>query len=294
MRFHKAGGRIRDGTDGYTRACSCTGSGRVRTSGGGVRAGSGGRLKERGVEKFSIKGLVIRADRVGERDRAVTLLTGERGLLRAFAPGAGSVKGKTAAGAGLLSYGEYQVTRSRDTYRISEFQPLASFFKVAEDIESLAVAQYFCEVARHITREEEPAGFVLPVILNALWMLDGARRPPAFIKAVTELRLMAVTGFCPDLACCAACGRTGVEGFLFAPGEGCLFCPGCLPERAKGMPVPGATLRAMRYICQCPPEKLYSFTLPDGAARCLYAAAESFLVAQTDRDYRTLEFYHSL
>ena len=70
--------------------------------------------------KFKTKGLVIREQNIGERDKLVWVLTESHGILRAFARGAKNIKSPKCAGTGLLSYSDLSVFEGRDSYSIDE------------------------------------------------------------------------------------------------------------------------------------------------------------------------------
>ena len=63
--------------------------------------------------KFSTDGLVIRTVNVGESDRAVTVLTRDRGLMSAFATGARKQNSKNGAATSLLTYSDFTVSKTR-------------------------------------------------------------------------------------------------------------------------------------------------------------------------------------
>ena len=53
--------------------------------------------------RFKTKGLILREQNIGERDKLVWVLTDSHGILRAFVRGAKSIKSPKCAGTGLLS-----------------------------------------------------------------------------------------------------------------------------------------------------------------------------------------------
>ena len=60
------------------------------------------------------------------------------------------------------------------------------------------------------------------------------------------------------------------------------------------MPVSPGVLAALRYLLASPLEKCFSFSLsPDGLKELGYVA-EAFLLAQLQRGFKTLDFYHTL
>ena len=61
--------------------------------------------------RFSTDALVIKETNVGERDRLVTLMTRNMGVIRAYAAGAKSIKSKKAAATGLLTYSNFLIEK---------------------------------------------------------------------------------------------------------------------------------------------------------------------------------------
>ena len=133
--------------------------------------------------KFRTEGLIIREQQTGEDDRLVTLLTRDHGVIRAFVRGAKRIKSRSQSATGLFAYGSYSIYRGRDAYSVDEAQPKEIFFDLRNDIEALALAQYFCELAGELAPVEDDADEFLRLILNALHMLMNKKRPQAQLKA---------------------------------------------------------------------------------------------------------------
>lgn len=58
-----------------------------------------------------------------------------------------------------------------------------------------------------------------------------------------------------------------------------------------GIRLPSGVLRAMRHICYSEDEKLFSFTLGEQSMETLSDVTEKFLLAQTSKKFKTLDFY---
>ena len=237
--------------------------------------------------KFRTEGLIIREQQSGEDDRLVTLLTRDHGVIRAFVRGAKRIKSRSQSATGLFAYGSYSIYRGRDAYSVDEAQPKEIFFDLRNDIEALALAQYFCELAGELAPVEDDADEFLRLILNALHMLMNKKRPQAQLKAVVELRLLCLSGYMPDLVVCGDCGEEYDGNFLFSPVEGLIFCEKCRHKHSGVMLTPGV-LRAMRHICYSEDEKLFTFTLGEDSLKMLGE------VTQTSKKFKTLDFYKAM
>lgn len=241
--------------------------------------------------KMNTDGLILKRGSVGEHDRLVTVLTRDLGVIRAFVHGGSKVKGKTISATDILCYSSFTVSRTRDTYSLSEVTPLEVFFDLRSDIEKLSLAQYFCEVALSLAVEGESAEEPLRLILNCLYMLMKGLRPNGQIKAIFELRMMTLAGFMPDLTACAACGGEPAGGARFRWEEGTVCCETC---GSGGVWISPGVLAAMRHIVSAPLEKLFSFEMPTESLKALESVTERYLMTHCDRYFTALNFYKTL
>ena len=243
------------------------------------------------------KGLIVREQHTGENDRIVTVLTRDKGVIRAFATGARRLQHKNCIGTQLLCYCDLTLYRGKDSYRVNEAAPIEVFFSLRNDIVKLSLAQYFCELARFLCPEEAEAEQQLRLMLCALQYLSDDTYPMNQIKAVVELRLMAYSGYMPDLVGCAVCGGLEGEPVLFDRVGGRLYCPehrAQAPSPEHLIPLPAGALAAMRHILYSDFAKVFRFTLPEQTMAVLSETTERFLCAQADRSFGTLDFYRSL
>ena len=86
------------------------------------------------------RGLILKEQNIGERDKLVTVLTEARGTLRAFVRGAKSVKSKKAAATSKFCFSELTLTKNKDSYIIDEARPIEMFFKLRDSLDRLALA----------------------------------------------------------------------------------------------------------------------------------------------------------
>ncbi len=244
--------------------------------------------------QIKVTGIVLKDMNIGESDRIVTILTEEMGIMRAFAKGSRKLGGRLFAGTQVLSSAKFLITEGKDKYIITEAEgiPNRSFFELRNDIVRLSLAQYISELTMLLAPHNEEAGEYLRLVLNSFTALKDLSRNERLIKASAELRLLAISGFCPELSGCSACGD--VEGqFAFYPNEGSIICSNC-KNPANGILVTDGIISAMNYIIGAPLEKIFSFKLNDQSLKTLNSLTEKYMHECTERTFKTLEFYNSL
>lgn len=240
----------------------------------------------------STKGLVIREQTIGESDRLVTLLTADFGLVRAFVRGAKQTRSRLASSTSLFAYSDFSLYKGRDAFVVDNAAPIEVFFELRQDIERLALAQYFAQLAYELGCEEQPEEEMLSVILNALHLLCSGKKDMRIIKSAVELRLMSLGGYMPNILACANCGTYESDLMYFDTLDGCIYCENC--PKAGAIPCPKNVITAVRFICLTEPKKIYSFSLSDENLSLLSAVSEKYLISRIQRKLPTLDFYKSI
>ncbi len=249
------------------------------------------------MQEFSLPALVIRETDIGEQDKLLTLLSAEKGRLSAKVHGARNIKSKNMACSSLFCYGNFTCSEKNGRITVKESTLQESFFDLRLDMQSLSIANYIAEVLCTVSTEENDETELLVLALNTLFALNKGEKQAALIKAVFELRCLQLLGFAPDLSGCERCGKNKGQPFYLDLTEGTLLCHECrsLENRHGSLYILHAdTLSAMRYILYAPAKRIFSFTLGDRALSTLCEIAERYLITQTETNYKSLKFYHSM
>ncbi len=238
-------------------------------------------------------GLILKEQNIGEKDKLVTVLTRHNGLVRAFVRGAKSFKNRKNSATGMFCYSKLSLYKSKDSYIIDEAEPIETFFGLRNDLDKISLAQYFGELAISLVQEEEPAEEYLRLMLNSLHFLAKGIMPNEQIKSITELRMMCIAGFMPNLIACERCGEYETNNMYFDVENGLLYCENCISSSAL-LQLDIGLVKALRHIAFSDFEKIYSFKIEDYAIPDLSYITEKYLLSKLQRGFKTLDFYNSI
>ena len=238
-------------------------------------------------------GLILKEQNIGEKDKLVTVLTRHNGLVRAFVRGAKSVKNRKSSSTGMFCFSKLSLYKTKDTYIIDEAEPIELFFDLRNDLEKLSLAQYFAELVLTLVQEDEQAEEYLRLILNSLHFLAKGKMPIEQVKAITELRIMCIAGFMPNLIACDRCGEYETETMYFDVEDGLLYCENCVPSDMI-FQLDIGLIKALRHIAFSDFEKIYSFKMEEYALPDLSYVTEKYLLSKLQRNFKTLEFYKEI
>lgn len=245
------------------------------------------------MEKFSVDGVVLKTSVTGEADRIVWVLTRDRGIIRAFAKGARGTKSRLHGGTSLFAYCSFTFYEKNNTYNVNEAQVKEIFFDLRKSMETLTLAQYFCEVIIKILPEKCEEEIYLRLLLNCFHFLCKGTKSELHVKSVFEMRLVTEAGFMPAVVGCDVCGEYSTEMMYFDCATGKLYCDTC----GKGKPVPrvsSGVIEAVRHICFSDFSKIFSFELSDTALAQLNRITERYVKSSFGQDFRLLDYFRDI
>jgi len=153
--------------------------------------------------------VVLRTYNLAEADKIVVCLTRSAGVIRAVARGARRLKSRF--GAGLEPFTVISLTyyekEGRELVSIRQAEIVSSFFDLANSSEAVAAMAYMSELIMEFAPPHEPNEKIFRMVKA---VLEALRRERAALPALVryfEVWILKLSGFLPDLGCCAECGR---------------------------------------------------------------------------------------
>jgi DNA repair protein RecO (recombination protein O) len=172
------------------------------------------------------EGVVLRAIKLGEADRIVTVFTQGHGKIRAVAKGIRKTTSKFGARLEPMSRVALQCYKGRELDIVTQAETLDANRTLREEYSLLTHAVPMLEAVDQVVQDREPNPAVYRMLTGALHALGVTRNPlvtPAFFW-----KLLSLEGFHPMLDACARCGEApdpadadpGAEGDEAGAGAG--------------------------------------------------------------------------
>jgi DNA repair protein RecO (recombination protein O) len=182
--------------------------------------------------------LVLRTHKLGEADRIVSLLTRDRGKVRAVAKGVRRPGSRFGARLEPFMHVDLQLHEGRNLDTVTQAVTLAAYAgPIAADYPRFTAASAVAEAADKLSPVEgHPARSLYRLTLGAVAALARGAHAPGAVLDSFLLRALAQAGYAPALVDCAVCGRSGPHR-AFAPAAGGVVCQDCRPP---GAAAPGA------------------------------------------------------
>ncbi|MGA1263717.1 MAG: DNA repair protein RecO, partial [Prochlorothrix sp.] len=152
---------------------------------------------------YKVTGINLKAAPFGEQDRLLTILTAERGLVRAVAGGARKGKSSLSGRSNLFVVNQLVIAPGRSLDRITQAETLESFPRFSQDLPRLTAAQYLAEVALLQALEDQPQPELFDLLqghLSRLHTAPSAEILPRLTQGI--FHLLTLAGLAPQVFYC--------------------------------------------------------------------------------------------
>jgi DNA repair protein RecO (recombination protein O) len=184
------------------------------------------------------QGIVLRAIKLGEADKIVTILTQGSGKVRAVAKGIRRTRSRFGARLEPFTHVSLLLYQGRNLDTVTQAEILSPFGELRRDFALIAAGEAMVEAADKVAEEHERNVRLFLLLLAGLRSLDRRPTDPAAVAEAYLIKLLSLSGFHPSFAACSVCGAPGPHE-RFAAGQGGVVCPGCA-EHDAGRVSPGA------------------------------------------------------
>lgn len=197
---------------------------------------------------YRSEAIVLRHQNLGEADRIVTLLTPQRGKLKAIAKGVRKPLSRKAGHLELFTRIHVMMARGRDLDLISQVESVETYLPLRDDLLKASYAAYFAELADAFVGEGDENRAIYNLLAAGLgWICEA--EDLLLAARYYELATLAQAGFQPELRRCAIGGEDiTAQDQYFSVADGGVVCPHCGEDNPRARALSLGTLKVLRYM----------------------------------------------
>ena len=211
---------------------------------------------------INVTGMILKSEPIGEYDRRVVILTKERGKLSAFARGARRSCNRFMAPTNPFCFGEFKLYPGKNAYTLQDVHIDNFFEELRNDFVGAYYGIYFMEIADYYGRENADDKELLKLLYQALRALIHPAYDNRLVRAIFEIKAIAVNG----------------------------EFPGLFPEIDQE----STCAYAIFYIVQSSIEKLFRFSVTPEVLEELVRFSNRYCDKCMDRKFKSLEIIETL
>lgn len=240
-------------------------------------------------QSVKVMGMVLSAMPVNEYDKRITILTKERGKITAFARGARRPGSQYMAATDPFAFGEFELFEGKSSFNLMKADIQNYFRELATDYDRVTLGFYFVEFAGYFCQENNDEREMLKLLYQSLRALTNDHIPRDLVRAVFELRAIAIEGQGPNVFSCISCD-TRENLCYFSVKRGGIFCDSCGKiQKDAGRKILDSTRYTMQYILATPIAKLYSFTVSEEVLQELKSIMKEYLARYVHHEFKSLK-----
>lgn len=242
------------------------------------------------MKQVKVSGVVISESNMGDYDKMVTLLTPNLGKISCSARGARRTKSLLLAGTQFLCFGEYQLFKGGDNYKINSCETIEMFYNLRTDLDKLTYSSYITKIVADVTTENQNSYNTLKLFLNTLYTISETDKDLGLIASVFKLRLLKILGFAPNTRECVSCKEQ--ENLThFSIIDNGFKCKACSKQDNGAIKMSDATKNAIKYIMIADPKKIFSFSISEEGKKELEIISSLYLNDKLDKEYNLQKLF---
>ena len=241
------------------------------------------------MDPFNCRGLIIRSAEYKEKDRLLSVLTSDRGLITICAKGVA----KPGSSLGFVSMPymlcDFVVTVSHGYYYLKDASIIESNSKIMESLEQMTVAAHISSCLMDCTLQSENSKEAYELAVYAYYMLANNKGKYLLIYSAFNWRLLTIAGFTVLYDTEDPMIKTGNKFILNISGG-----EGTGSNKAFNRLLEEPSIRALNYFASCDLKKLFTATADRKTEIELKDFTTDYLSIHFDKIYDTLQILNTL
>lgn len=236
------------------------------------------------------EGIVLKYTNFGEADKILTILTRNKGKLKAIAKGCRKPKSNILASSEVFAFSEFVLYKGTNLYHITQAEVRQTFYNLRNDLLKLSYAVFFVEMADAVSDEEIPSERLFLLLAKALYYLAEGEIPIGIISQAYQLKLMDISGYRPNLSRCVHCGKTDMEVYRFDVELGGILCNECEKFGKSIISLSPGALETVKILLNTEISRLNTLKIDNTIFNEIDKLVKRFVETHLDKQFKSLEF----
>jgi len=239
------------------------------------------------------QGLVLKYTDINEADRILTILTRDKGKIKAVSKGCRRPRSSLLPSSELFAFSDFILYKGTSFYHISSGEIRESFYDIRNDLLKLSYAVYFAELADTVTDEDIPSEKLFIILSKTLYYLSRNEIPIGILSCGYQLKLMDLSGFRPQIKKCVNCGREdNLQKFSIKLGGA--LCNLCFEHDKSAIKVSAGTLETIGYLLSTPISRLNTIKIDNTIFIEIDKITVDFVQNHLDKRFKSMDFINSI
>lgn len=240
------------------------------------------------------EGIVLRYTNLGEADKILTILTRNKGKIKAVAKGCRKPKSNMLASTELFAFSEFVLYKGTNLYQVTQAETREIFYNLRNDLLKLSYAVFFVDMADAVSEEELPSERLFMLLAKTLYYLAAGEIPVGIINEAYQLKIMDISGYRPSLQTCVRCGKDEPQGYKFDIEMGGVICKECEKLGTGIIKISPGTLETIRLLLNTEISRLNTIKIDNTIFNEVDKLVKRFVETHLDKHFKSLDFLNEI
>jgi len=242
---------------------------------------------------YSAEGVILKKTNFGEADRLLTIFTKYKGKIRSLAKGVRKITSRRSPNLELLNHVKAQFAGGKTFDVVTEVTTITTHKKIKENLFKVSLGFHIAEITDEFLPEDQINRELFELLISTLARLnkeEDAERIKKIVRAF-EIKLLAITGYKPQLGHCVKCGRAlSVTGNFISPQAGGVLDKRCAVGEVFLRPVSADSIKLLRFLQGNTPAKIDRLTIPHSLNSELEAILKFYIEYLLEKELKSVKF----
>jgi DNA repair protein RecO len=243
------------------------------------------------VDSFTARGVILHSREYKEKDRLVSFLTSDRGLITVLAKGSAKLGSRNAYVSVPFMVCDFVITSSHGFYYLKDGSIVENNSSIMGNLEALTVASHFADCLNDASLQSDNSREAYELAVYAFYCLAQDTAHYRLICAAFNWRLLTILGFTVNYGV----APEDRSQYCVSMSDGRITRADGLGKAAASSPVlNGVSLRLLDYFASCPLNRLFVVKTSDRVTDEVFGFSVQYLSLHFDKEYTVLSVLNDI
>lgn len=243
---------------------------------------------------YKLQGIVLKATKINDSDKILTIFTKEQGKIQAVAKGVRNPKSKLIGSTQVFSLCDFVLYKGKNLYNLNQGEVINSYYPLREDLKKLAYSSYIIELVNSGVVEEEANTKIFGLLEKTLTLIMSDARYKQIVRAF-ELKFISYLGYRPHLIDCVNCHKELTDKIKFSINHSGILCDECRSIDRYGYNINQEVANMMKFLLFSSFEDILEVEIDGNILKVLENILRTYIGNNLDKtNFKSLKFINDV
>lgn len=243
-------------------------------------------------DPVALRGVVLGSREYKDRDRIISFLSSELGVIDVCVKGTGKIGSKFSAAAVPFIISDIVITSTGSFWYLKDFSIVSSNSGIMNSLEAMTVASHIGSVLASSYIDRTNARTCYELAVYSFYRLSEAPEKSLIIYSAFNWRFLGILGLAIEYSNCKKCSRT-IDSAYLSINDGASYCTSCCEHSdmmfsSSVFLMTAGGVQALNYFLTCDIKELFAVRIDEASLQKLVLFTTRYLNVQLEGHFDSL------